>query len=131
MKIAKNELIQLVPLSSPTISRLEKQDHLFPTSSKIGRQKYYDLDSIFEWLSGRASNDITLTRDDRILNTESLCALLNRSQPWVWLNLIKTRKVTIFNLSPENKSSSRNYFLKREISEMFPELIELATQEAA
>ena len=117
----------LAGISPATIKRLPKEDESFPKPKRVGRTNYHDLEKIRAWLKTRSSNPGALQEGDLIISGTRLCERVGRSKAWLWRNVIKTKKLTRINLSP-NPSTNKltNYFIEREIAEEFYDLIAIA-----
>lgn len=131
-KINTNVLAKNLGVSPPTIKRLVSNDSKFPAPHKIGRENYFDADSIHEWLKSRCSNPKALQSEDKVISGARILELTGRSKAWFWLHAVKPKKLTRINLSPDPKSNKLiNNFIEREVYEAFGDLIEVAGMEGA
>ena len=131
-KVKTSVLAKRLDVSPATIKRLESKDSKFPLPQKIGRDKYFDVESLYSWLAGRSTSPDSLKPDDKIISGARLLGMTNRSKGWLWLNVIKPKALTRINLSPDPTSNKLiNYFIEREVYEAFGDLIEVAKGEVA
>lgn len=131
-KLNTQGLADLLNVSVMTVSRIAKNDSLFPVATKIGRDKYYDSKFIYPWLQSRASKKECIALDDKIMSGDDFLALVGRSRGWLWLNVIKPRTLTRINLSPNPEAKKLiNYFIEREVYETYGDLIEINNKYAA
>ena len=136
MKLTTQKVAGIIPVSTHTIIRYEKDDQTFPTPKRIGRTNHFEESDFFEWLNSRATRNgaaapaNTIKPTDKIISSSGVCEYLDRSAAWAWANVTKRPDLTLIDLSPSgNSGNPRRYFIEREIKEAFPELVEL--QEAA
>ena len=129
-KVKTKTLAVQLGVSPATINRLSKADSKFPGATKIGKENYFNADSIHEWLQSRATNSQAVMCDDEIISGARLLELTNRSKGWLWQNVIKPKTLTRINLSPDPKSNKLiNNFIGREVYEAFGDLIDIAKGE--
>lgn len=130
-KIKTTNLAKKLDISPATINRLSNKDASFPTPTKIGRDKYFSLESLHKWLDGRATNKEAIKPDDTIISGARFLELTGRSKGWLWLNVIKPKTLTRINLSPDPESNKLvNFFIEREVYEAYGDLIEVAGEAA-
>ena len=136
MKLTSSQITAIIPVSTHSIIRYQKDDNTFPKPERIGRTNYFEESLFFDWLNSRATRNgtpvpaDTIRPNDKISSLSGVCECLNRSAAWTWANVTKRPDLTLIDLSPSgNSGNPRRYFIEREIKEAFPELVEL--QEAA
>ncbi|MEZ5534394.1 MAG: hypothetical protein R3F02_02105 [Thiolinea sp.] len=132
MKLSSQTLTGIIPVSTHTVNRYQKDDPVFPTPERIGRTNYFESADFFAWLNNRATRNGasvpagTIHNADKILSFSGCCELLDRSAAWGWQHITKNPDLTQIDLSPTGKSGNpRRYFIEREILAAFPELVEL------
>jgi predicted DNA-binding transcriptional regulator AlpA len=132
MKLSSKTLTGIMPVSTHTVIRHQKEDATFPKPERIGRTNYFEQSQFFEWLNSRATRNGspvppgTVRHEDKIISLSGVGALLDRSAAWCWSNVTNNAELTVLDLSPAGKSKNpRRYFIEREIQAAFSELIEL------
>ena len=128
--LVTNSLAKKLGISKATIKRIGEQDNKFPSFKKFGRDKYYDEDSTNEWLKSRSSNPGALRSNDKIISGARLLELTSRSKGWLWMNVVKPKRLTRLNLSPSPMSNKLvNFYIEREVYEAFGDLIAVNQQQ--